>query len=201
MGALLRPSSAGAKLMTGRPSFKFVLIDLPSDHEIDGGIVTECQVINAILHNRELGKETRFIRATSVENFRRNSWRPYREVGFVHLAAHGSQAGVSLIGGRLKWRDIAGTLNKIAPALPRNRERILSLSCCYSEDAFDALRPLLIGHFTGAYHFRPNKITFATAMTVWSMFYRKKTIERPLKAVVDPINDFFEREVITYRDL
>lgn len=38
-------------------------------------------------------------------------------------------------------------------------------------------------------------------MTVWSMFYMRKTIERPALRVVDSINAFFRRPVIRYREL
>jgi hypothetical protein len=58
----------------------------------------------------------------------------------------------------------------------------------------------LQGHFTHAYHFADETVEFATAMTVWSMFYRKKTLARPLKAVIEPINTFFERETIVFRE-
>jgi hypothetical protein len=86
----------------------------------------------------------------------------------------------------------------ISPNLSKDQLRILCISCCYSQNAFQQLQPLLSGHFTHAYYFAIKKITFATAMTVWSMFYRKKTLDRPLKAVVDPINDFFGSETIAF---
>lgn len=185
----------------GRPPFAFALLDLPSDHEIDGGLVTECQVINAILHNRGFGAHTKTIRASSEEGFNAAPWKAYSALGFVHLAAHGSPKGISLIGGRIKWRDVATKLIKLAPRLTKNKRRVLSLSCCYSENGYNALEPLLKGHFTGLYHFNDERIPFATATTVWSMFYRKKTIERPALKVVESINAFFGEEVITYRSI
>lgn len=184
----------------GRPPFSFALIDLPSDHEIDGGLVTECQVISAILHNRGLGSRTKTLRATSEANFL-NLPRPYNELGFVHLAAHGSKHGISLIGGNMKWRDVAKKLKAIAPALNPRKQRILILSCCYSRDGYVALKPLLRRHFTGCYYFKPTRIKFAAAMTVWSMFYQKKNIERPASAVAKAINDFFGEDVIVYNSV
>jgi hypothetical protein len=94
-------------MASGRPSFRFVLIDLPSDHEVDNNIVRECQVIQALLHNRNLGTVTKVITASSVDNFRTADWRPYPQVGFVHVAAHGGEKGIGLIGGEVSW----GTLS------------------------------------------------------------------------------------------
>jgi hypothetical protein len=61
------------------------------------------------------------------------------------------------------------------------------------------MRPFLIDHFTHAYYFVDTTISFATAITVWSMFYRKKTLEKPLAAVVEPINTFFEAPTIAFK--
>jgi hypothetical protein len=181
----------------GRPPFRFALIDLPSDHEIDGGLVTECQVINTILHNRNIGGRTKTFRATSKENFLTPP-RPYNDLGFVHLAAHGSKTGIGLIGGSMPWRDVANKIKAIAPALKPGKQRVLILSCCYSRDGYTALKPLFKGHFTGFYYFESEVIDFATAMTVWSMFYRKKSIKKPASAVVEVINKFFDEKVIVY---
>lgn len=64
----------------------------------------------------------------------------------------------------------------------------------------DQMASHLKGHFTHAYHFAEETVEFATAMTVWSMFYRKKTLERPLQKVIDPINTFFEYDTIVFRE-
>lgn len=185
----------------GRPTLGFLLIDLPSDHEIERNIVRECQVISAILSNRGLGGRTKIITATSVENFGGAGWRSYKGIGFVHLATHGSRAGIGLIGGTLEWRVVANRLIAVAPPLRSNQKRVLCLSCCYSEAGFKRLRPHLKGHFTHVYHFADEKIGFATAMTVWSMFYRKKSLARPIRAVVKRINEFFERDTIVFREI
>lgn len=39
----------------GRPRFLYVLISFPSDHEVDIGIPTECDVVRAILTNGQYG--------------------------------------------------------------------------------------------------------------------------------------------------
>src|SRR5580704_12955006 len=102
---------------SGRPPFRFVLIDTPSDHEVDNNIVRECQVINALLHNRNLGTVTKVITASSGENFKDAAWRPYPSAGFVHIAAHGAKKGISLIGGDVRWRTLADRLKIVAPKL------------------------------------------------------------------------------------
>lgn len=181
----------------GRPSFGFALIDLPSDHEIEIGLITEPQMIHAILHNRGLGSRTKVFRATSKEGFCKVAGA-YKGLGFVHLATHGSPKGLWLIGARVTWADVADQLKKIAPKLAKGDQRVLCLSCCYSRHGYEKLRRHLKGHFTGVYYFNPEEITFATAMTVWSMFYRKKTIQRPAKAIAQAINDFFGEETIVY---
>ena len=183
----------------GRPAFSFLLIDLPSDHEIDNSLSTECQIIGAILHNRRFGSISKTVRTTTVEGFNELPWRPYPKVGFVHLAAHGGKRGIGLIGGEASWSTVAQALRKAAPALGRDQKRVLTLSCCYSGNAYNALKPLLSNHFTGAYHFHEKKIGFAKAMTVWAMFYHRKIIDRPLIKVVEPINEFFGDDVIVYR--
>jgi putative transcriptional regulator len=177
----------------GRPPFEFALIDLPSDHEIDGGLVTESQVIQTILHNRRLGSRTKVFRATSEDGFSKIS-RPYKDLRFVHLATHGSAEGISLIGTHMSWSDVANKLKQIAPVLPKNRQRVLCLSCCHSGEGYRRMKSDLSGHFTGVYYFAEDKIAFSTAMTVWSMFYLKKRSSRPAAKIAKSINNFFEED-------
>src|SRR5689334_630248 len=147
-------------MSSGRPPFSFVLIDLPSDHEVDAQISTECEVIKAILHNRVLGSRVRHFRASSLENFDCMKMRPYRDCSFVHLGTHGSKSGISLIGGEKSWAKVGERLKTIAPLLKRQdkHKRVLALSCCFSSAGFEALRPALRGHFTGCYHFAEARI-------------------------------------------
>jgi len=185
----------------GRPPFSFLLIDLPSDHEVDYNLATECQVIAAILHNRGFKSIVKPVRASSVDSFNNLMWRPYSSAGFVHLATHGNRNGVSLIGGDVSWSELAKKLTAVAPKLKKGQQRVLSLSCCHSAEGYRSLSKRLKNHFTGIYHFQKTKVEFATAMTVWSMFYRKKSIDRPAGRVVDPINEFFGEDVIVYRSV
>jgi hypothetical protein len=101
----------------------------------------------------------------------------------------------------VSWATVASRLKIVAPRLAKDRKRVLCLSCCYSETGFDKLKPLLKHHFTHAYYFAGRTVSFATTMTVWSMFYRKKTLERPIRAVVDPINHFFGRDTIVFEEI
>ncbi|WP_162800717.1 hypothetical protein [Acidibrevibacterium fodinaquatile] len=197
---MIAPKSTKASLPNiaerGRPPYGFVLLDCPSDHEIDGNLVTECQVVQSLLSNRRLGSATKLIRVTSYSGFRNSNWKTYNAIGFLHVAGHGSKFGLGFIGGNVSWKDVAKTLKKVAPKLDKDKQRVLCLSCCHSLAAYRAMKTDLKGHFTGAYHFSEEKISFATAMTVWAMFYRRKTLERPHAAVVKAINDFFGKEVI-----
>jgi hypothetical protein len=194
-------ASAMAKRTPGRPPFSFYLIDLPSDHEVDEGLSTECEVIRAILSNRGFRSTVKTARISSSSRFRAWSWRAHPRVGFVHLATHGGKSGISLIGGNLTWGQVAEKLKIIAPRLPAGRQRVLSLSCCYSEEGYKALRTLLRRHFTGCYYFGKRRIPFSDAMTTWAMFYKRKTIERPHGAVVDRINSFFDEDIIQFGNI
>jgi hypothetical protein len=194
------PSRGGLQMAIGRPSFAFVLIDLPSDHEIENNIVRECQVISAILHNRDLGTVTKTITATSVSNFKDADWRPYPGTGFVHLATHGGRSGIglmeapcpgrkSLIDWKPSRRNSSQTKNEFYVSLAAIR-KTGSIGFNRCSKVILPMRIIL----------RLAK-SVATAMTTWSMFYRKKTLGRPLKAVVEPINSFVGRETIVFQEI
>lgn len=186
--------------MAGRPPFSFYLIDLPGDHEVDEGLSTECEVIRAILSNRGFRSVTKTARITTARRFKTFAWKPYSGVGYVHLATHGlkSGKGIGLIGGNVDWVMVANSLKRIAPPLSGETRRVLCLSCCYSEAGYQALKPLLRKHFTGCYYFSAEEIEFADAITNWAMFYKKKTISRPHRAVVEQINGFFGEELLQF---
>jgi hypothetical protein len=184
--------------MTGRPPFSFFLMDLPSDHEVDQGLATECEVIRAILANRGFRSVTETARMSSVERFRAEPFRPYPNVGYVHLATHGGKSGIGLIGGEATWAEVADKLKSVAPLLAKDKQRVLMLSCCFSSFGYRALAPLLKGHFTGCYYFGPEEIGFSDAMTTWAMFYKRKTIKRPHQAVVERIDTFFGDQVLEF---
>lgn len=54
---------------SGRPKYGFLLFDCPSDHEIESSLVTECEVIKAVLSNRKLGSHLKVLRCASTEAF------------------------------------------------------------------------------------------------------------------------------------
>jgi hypothetical protein len=184
----------------GRPPFRFLLIDLPGDHEVDDRIASECDMIHAILHNRGLGTQTKLVRATTKQVLDSRG-KPYAQVGYVHLGTHGGKGGIGFIGESASWKYVERKLKVFAPALRGDQKRVLCLSCCHSRNGVNAMELGLAGHFSGIYYFDKVKIGFATAMTVWSMFYRRKTIQQPTRAVVESINLFFGEDTLRYRAL
>src|SRR5579884_2654925 len=123
-----RVSLEGAvSFMPGRPPFSFVLLDLPSDHEIGYALSTECDTVRALLHNRGWGSRVKITRAASWDDVRAKA-RPYAATGFVHLATHGTRRGIALIGGRATWNEVARVLKIVAPRLSSGTRRVLCLS-------------------------------------------------------------------------
>lgn len=167
---------------------QFLLYDLPSDHEVDLNIVTECDVIRSIISNRQQGKKVKVIRATQELPPTNKT----NEVAYVHLSGHGNKQGLGLIGGSVKWVDVAEHILRAVQRLKGGRKRVLCVSCCHSKDAVDQMFPLLKGYFTRVYYFSDHKIGFAASMTVWSMFYSKQNLSRPL-VLAPAINEFFSR--------
>ena len=165
---------------------QFLLYDLPSDHEVDLNIVTECDVIRSIISNRKQGKKVKVIRATQVLPATRRT----NEVTYVHLSGHGNEQGLGLIGGFVEWEYVAKHIKEAVPRLTGQRKRVLCVSCCHSEDAVDQMLPLLKGHFSRVYYFNDPKIGFAASMTVWSMFYSQQNLSRP-RRLWPEINKFF----------
>jgi len=148
-------------MSAGRPPFSFILLDLPSDHELDDRLVTECDMLRAMLHNRGFKSKIKVIRATSTHAVQSIPDRLYPKVGFVHLSAHGGPEGVGLVGGSMSWASIGSVVTKLVPPLGRDQQRVLSLSCCHSEDGYSALRHRLRKYYTGVYHFAEDGIGFA----------------------------------------
>jgi len=156
--------------------------------------------ISAILHNRELGTRVKLMRATSKQDWKQIG-KPYDSLGFVHLSTHGTRGGIALIGTRASWSFVEEKLRGFAPPLRKRQQRVLCLSCCYSKIGADALADGLAGRYTGIYYFGPKRIGFATSMTVWNMFYMKKTIEKPTAKILASVNDFFGEKILCFRSL
>src|SRR4051812_12357945 len=95
----------------GKPKLSYLFFDLPSDHEIENSIATECEMIGALLHNRKLHALVKRIRVASVERLRRVPRYRY-DVQFVHLACHGGPDGIEILGGEMRWREVAVQINR-----------------------------------------------------------------------------------------
>lgn len=182
----------------GRPKFGYFIFDCPSDHEIDGWLLSESDAIRAVLANRNLGTRLKQVTCTTVDSFKAVTPRQYAGIKYVHLGGHGSKAGLGFIGGAVSWADIGKKLSAMFPALPQDEQRVLTLSCCYSSHGATALAKTLKGHFTAIYHFVPEEIGFSTAITTWSMFYLKKKLARPHLAIKEGINKFMGEEILRF---
>jgi len=180
----------------GRPHFGYFIFDCPSDHEIDGALVTESDAIRSVLWNKSLGGRLKGLRLTTADSFANAKERKYSGVRYVHLGGHASKSGIAFIGGSVKWQDVARKLTKFFPKLPDGEQRVMTLSCCYSSYGVAAMRPILKGHFTAIYHFKSEEIGFSHAMTIWSMFYLKKKLSRPHGAIMKDVNTFMGSEVL-----
>lgn len=180
----------------GRPKFGYFIFDCPSDHEIDGALVTESDAIRSVLWNKNLGGRLKGLRLTTADSFKNAKERKYTGVRYVHLGGHASENGIAFIGGSVKWRDVAKKLTKCFPKLSDGERRVLTLSCCHSAYGVAAMRQELKGHFTAIYHFNLETIGFSQAMTIWSMFYLKKKLVRPHGAIIKEINSFIGAEVL-----
>lgn len=180
-----------------KPKLGYLLFDLPSDHEIESSIATECEMIEALLHNRNLRARVKRIRVASATRLRRVPQYRY-DVQFVHLACHGGSDGISFLGGEMKWKDVARQIRRHLHPL-NGKRRVIVFSCCHSRAGFEKTRFWLEDYFTGAYFFDPVKIGFPTAMTTWLMFYLKKNIDKPHEAIVDAINGFLGSEVLKFK--
>lgn len=180
----------------GRPKFGYFILECPSDHEIDGWLPSESDVIRAVLTNKSQGSRLKQVTCSTVQSFNNIPNRTYSGARYVHIGGHGSKTDLGFIGGKLKWGDIAIKLVSMFPALKSNEQRVLTLSCCHSKTAANVLKPLLNGHFTAIYHFEPEEISFSVAITVWNMFYFKKGLRRPHQAIVNDINTYLGSTIL-----
>ena len=180
----------------GRPTFGYFVFDLPSDHEVNGSLVTESDVIKSVLSNKNLGGRLKSLRFTTADTFKNCPDRKYSGIRYVHLGGHGGTTGIGFIGGTVKWVDVGKKLAKMFPQLTDGEQRVLTLSCCMSKTGVKAMAPHLKNHFSAIYYFIPQSIGFSQAMTVWSMFYLKKDLTRPHSAIKQDINTFMREDII-----
>lgn len=181
-----------------KPKLGYLLFDLPSDHEVESALVTECEVIETLLHNKRMGARVKRICVASTERLRRCPTFRY-SVQFVHLACHGGKDGIEMLGGTMSWREVAMNITKHLNKLKDGQQRVMVFSCCHSEDGFEATRLFLKDHFTAAYHLAEEAVSFAKATTIWSMFYLKKNLEKPKGKITEAINQFFGTDVLKFR--
>ena len=162
--------------------YTHLLIDLPSDHEVDDLLPTECDVIRSVVSNRGQGKNVRHVRATRLASLRdKRPRQPYQGVRFVHVGGHGDETGAGLIGGTLKWSKLADELKCYCAPLAWDEDRVLCLSCCHSAAAVKKVRTSLQQWFTGYYFFSETQVGFADAIAAWSLFYLQKDAMAPMK--------------------
>ena len=62
-------------------SYTYLLFDLPSDHEVEWVLATECDSIRGILANKHSGQKVKHMRATTIEGLGRTiPQKPYKDV-------------------------------------------------------------------------------------------------------------------------
>jgi hypothetical protein len=123
----------------------YLLFDLPSDHEIEGTLSTECQAIEAIVHNQGMPARVKRICVASTERFMNHPTYKYG-VQFVHLACHGGKRGIGMLGGNVAWSDVAKQVTRHLHPLATNEQRIICFSCCHSMAGFNKISFCRIFH-------------------------------------------------------
>ncbi len=77
-------------------TYNYLLFDLPSDHEVEGVLSTECDVIRAILANNGEGRNVKVIKATTSEALcHKSPQQPYGQIKIVHVACHARDNGAA----------------------------------------------------------------------------------------------------------
>ena len=180
-----------------KPQLGYLLFDLPGDHEVEAALATECKVIEALIHNRNMKARVKRICVASTEKFQKFPTYRYR-VQFVHLACHGSKKGIGMLGGTMKWADVAAQITKHLHKLKDDQKRVMVFSCCHSSDGFQATKAALKEYFTAAYYFKREDLPFSHAITIWAMFYLKKRLSKPHGAIVEAINGFLREEILVF---
>ena len=186
--------------------YTYLLLDMPSDHEIEGFVMTECDVIRALLVNKGVGKSVKLIKFTTEESLGNIPQKPYKGIRYVHMSSHGLKNGIGLIGGRVEWKRVANWINEYLEPLSDKQTRALCLSCCFAEEGVKKMRPILKDYFNGIYYLSEEGQFFSTSMVVWSMFYYHKKKYSPTKRSgkmrsAKKLEDFFGEEVLKSKAL
>ena len=180
--------------------YTYLLLDMPSDHEIEGFVMTECDVIRALLVNKGVGKNVKLIKVTTEESLKNVPHNPYKGIRYVHMSSHGFKKGIGLIGGEVEWEGVAEWVKKYLNPLSGKQNRVLCLSCCHAEEGVRKMSPVLKGYFNGIYYLSEEATFFSTSMVVWSMFYYRKNQNNPTKisgmVTTKKLMDFFGEKVL-----
>lgn len=176
----------------------YLLFDLPSDHEIEGSIATECQIIQAIIHNKGQRARVKRICVASTKRFMNYPTYKYG-VQFVHLSCHGGSKNIGMLGGTVSWENVAAQMIKHLHPIEEGQQRIICFSCCHSVVGFNRTKSAIAPYFTGAYLFSKTNVPFAQAITTWAMFYLKKELSHPHEAIMKAINDFIGEKLLIFR--
>ena len=172
-------------------TYNYLLFDLPSDHEVEGVLSTECDVIRAILANNGEGRNVKVIKATTSEALcHKSPQQPYGQIKIVHVACHARDNGVSMIGDSVEWSEFGNILESYVPQLGQGERRTLCLSCCYSKFGNLILRQKLRNHFTDCLYFKEDEVYFSATMVIWSMFYLRSRTKSSLGPIRNKINEF-----------
>ncbi len=181
----------------GRKPLRYILLDLPSDHEIEGALATECDVLYAMLANHELAAVTKRIRIGRPETLRQLRLGT-SGAEFVHIAGHATADGLWMLGDVVAWSHVAKALANCVSPLKPSRERLVHFSCCHSQRAAKLCRRHLSPYFSGAYHFVDQTVPYATAIAVWTMFFHQQPSTRNHWDIVRRINTFIGQEVLRF---
>lgn len=183
-----------------RTPLRFLLLDVPGEHEIEGNLATECEVIEAVLANLELDGVTKRIRIASTRKLR--TLRPYAyDPQVVHLAGHATEEGIWIQGQVTNWEALAKRVGNLITPLDPGQERVLNLSCCYSNLAAQVCAARLRRHFTGIYRFSITEVPYAQALVAWTMFFYKRPSLTDHPSIAQSVNDFFGTEVLRFVEM
>ncbi len=186
-----------AKPRKGRTPLRFLLLDIPGEHEIEGNLATECQVIAAVLANLELNRVTKHIRIASTRKLR--NLGPYvYDPEVVHLAGHATEEGLWIQGQVTNWEALATRLADLIVPLRLCQERVLNLSCCHSSIASRICTELLRDYFTGIYRFSIPEVPYAQALVAWTMFFFKSPSLADHLEISRTVNSFFGQSIIQF---
>lgn len=180
-----------------RESLRYLLLDLPSDHEIEGNLATECDIVYSLLANLELAAVTKRVRIARAQTLKRMRPYPY-DAEIVHLAGHATYDGLWMLGEILPWNEVAASLAGCVTSLPIGQHRILNLSCCYSQRAAARLSHKLSPYFSGAYCFHETLVPYAKAIACWTTFFYKGPTAATHEAITHDIGEMMGGKVLQY---